>query len=501
MASLLAPLEGAIDILVTGQTPMWIIVGVLIGIIAGALPGIGATLGMAIVLPLTLPLDGADAIILLICIYGAAMYSGSIPSILVNVPGTAGDAATTFDGYPMAQQGKAINALVISAVSSSFGGTIAVIVLILISPILVELVLLFGSPQYFLIAILGIAMITVVTTGSTVKGLTAGAFGLLLATIGVAPTVPVERYTLGQLSLLDGLDYIAILIGLFAIAEMIRLAREKQVSRSDSETGLEGSVIDGIKTVLAHPIVVLKSSTIGLLVGAVPGSGAAISNFIAYGEAMRSSKTPERFGHGAGEGVVATDSANNATVGGALIPTFSFGIPGSGSTAVLLGGLIMHGLRPGPDLFTTQLDITYSVFLAIFAANVVILVLGIFVIPRTGYLTQINTDIIIPVVIVLSMLGALALRNNWIDVWTIFALGVVGFFMKKHNYSVIAFVMGAILGPIAEENLYRSLSISGGSIDIFLEDPLSLLLIVAIFLILLGPTLRTTFENWRTEAS
>ena len=161
----------------------------------------------------------------------------------------------------------------------------------------------------------------------------------------------------------------------------------------------------------------------------------------------------------------------------------------------------MHGLRPGPDLFTTQLDITYAVFLAILVANVAILVLGIFVIPRTGYLTQINTDVIIPVVIVLSTLGALALRNNWVDVWTIFALGVIGFFMKKHNYSVIAFVMGAILGPIAEENLYRSLSISGGSIDIFLEDPLSLALIAAIFLILLGPTLRTTISNWRSEAS
>jgi putative tricarboxylic transport membrane protein len=500
MTELLGPLAGALDIIVTGDTPFWIIVGVLIGIVAGALPGIGATLGMAIVLPLTLPLDGADAIILLISIYAAAMYSGSIPSILVNVPGTAGDAATTFDGYPLARQGKAINALVISAVASAFGGTIAVVVLILISPVLVELVLLFGSPQYFLIAILGIAMITVVTTGSTVKGLTAGAFGLLLATIGVAPTVPVQRYTFDQLALLDGLDYIAILIGLFAIAEMIRLAREKQVSKADS-AGLEGSVVDGIKTVLVHPIVVLKSSAIGLLVGAVPGSGAAISNFIAYGEAMRSSKTPERFGHGAGEGVVATDSANNATVGGALIPTFSFGIPGSGSTAVLLGGLIMHGLRPGPDLFTTQLDITYAVFMAVLVANAVILVLGIFVIPRTGYLTQINTDVIIPVVIVLSTLGALALRNNWVDVWTIFALGVIGFFMKKHNYSVIAFVMGAILGPIAEENLYRSLSISGGSIDIFLEDPLSLALIVAIFLILLGPALRTTISDWRSEAS
>ncbi len=499
MVAIVQTLGEAFQIIVSGQTPIWILLGVLLGILFGALPGIGATLGMAIVLPLTLPLDGADAIILLISIYSGAMYGGSIPSILVNVPGTAGDAATTFDGYPMARQGKAINALVISAVSSAIGGVIAVLVLILISPILVELVLLFGSPQYFLMAVLGLSMITVVTTGSTVKGLTAGALGLLLATIGVAPTVPVQRYTFELIALYDGLDYIAILIGLFAIAEMVGLAKEKQVSKS--ETGLEGSVMDGLRSIVKHPIVVLKSSLIGIIVGAVPGSGASISNFISYGEAMRSSKSPERFGNGAEEGVIATDAANNGTVGGALVPTLSFGIPGSGSTAVLLGGLIMHGLRPGPDLFTTQLNITYSVLLALFVGNVVILIVGLLVVPRTGYLTQVDTDIIIPIIVVLSSLGALALRNNWIDVWTIFVLGMVGYFMKKHDFSVIAFVLGAILGPIAEENLYRSLRISGGSFMVFLEDPLSLLLVVATVVILAGPYLRTKLAQWRAETA
>lgn len=499
MAAITAVLPQAIEILTSGYTPYILILGVLLGILFGGLPGIGATLGMAIVLPLTLPLDGPDAIILLISIYSGAMYGGSIPAILVNVPGTAGDAATTFDGYPMARQGKAINALVISAVASAIGGILAVTILLVISPSLIELVLLFGSPQYFLMAILGISMITVITTGSTVKGLVAGAFGLLLATIGIAPTVPVKRYTFDLIALYSGLDYIAILIGLFAIAEMIGLSKEEQVSQS--ETGLEGSVLEGVKSVFRHPIVVLKSMVIGLLVGAVPGSGASISNFISYGEAMRSSKTPERFGNGAEEGVVATDVANNATVAGALIPTFSFGIPGSGSTAVLLGGLIMHGLRPGPDLFTTQLHITYSVFLGLLVGNIVILIMGLIVIPRAGYLTQVDTDLIIPVIVVLSALGALALRNNWVDVWTILVLGLVGYFMKKHDFSVIAFVLGAILGPIAEENLYRSLSISGGSFGIFLEDPLSLFLVASIIVILLGPTFRAVIEERRVEAS
>lgn len=492
-------LTQAMEIVTSGQTPLWILVGLLLGLVFGALPGIGATLGMAIVLPLTVPLDGADAIILLISIYSGAMYAGSIPAILVNVPGTAGDAATTFEGYPLARKGKAINALSVSALSSGIGGLFAVGVLILISPVLVELVLLFGSPQYFLMAILGLSMISVVTKGSTAKGITAGAFGLLLATIGIAPTLPIERYTFDQLALYDGLDYVAVLIGLFAIAEMIVLSEEEQVSKAAA--GLQGSVSEGIKKTLSYPITLVKSSLIGLIIGAVPGSGASISNFISYGEAMRSSKHPELFGEGTEEGVVATDAANNGTVAGALIPTLSFGIPGSGSTAVLLGGLIMHGLRPGPDLFTTELAITYSVFLALLLGNFIILFVGLVVVPRTGYLTQVDTKVIIPVIVVLSSLGALALRNNWVDVWTIVALGSVGYFMKWYNYSVIAFVLGVILGPIAEENLYRSLSISGGSVSIFLEDPLSLLLIVFTIIILAGPYLKTKIAEIRARTT
>nr|WP_158059672.1 tripartite tricarboxylate transporter permease [Halorussus halophilus] len=488
-------LTQAIDIITSGQTPLWILLGVLLGIFFGALPGIGATLGMAIVLPLTLPLGGADAIILLISIYSGAMYGGSIPAILVNVPGTAGDAATTFEGYPLARKGRAIDALTVSALSSAIGGVLAVIALIAISPVMVELVLLFGSPQYFLMAILGLSMITVITQGSTVKGITAGAFGLLLATVGVAPSVPIQRYTFDRLALYDGLNYVAILIGLFAIAEMISLSEEEQVAQS--ETGLEGSVFSGIRKTITYWVTLLKSAFLGLVIGAVPGSGASISNFIAYGEAMRSSKTPEKFGNGTEEGIVATDSANNGTVAGSLIPTLSFGIPGSGSTAVLLGGLIMHGLRPGPDLFTSQIGITYSVFLALLFGNLIILFVGLIVVPRTGYLTQVDTDLIIPVIVVLSSLGALALRNNWVDVWTIIVLGMVGYFMKKYNYSIIAFVLGAILGPIAEENLYRSLSISGGSFSIFLTDPLSLVLVVLTIVILAGPYLKTKIAEIR----
>jgi putative tricarboxylic transport membrane protein len=476
----------AVNIAFSWPTFGFMILGLLLGMFFGSLPGIGSSLGMAIILPLTLPLEGISAIILLVSIYSGAMYGGSIAAILVNVPGTAAAAATTFDGYPMSKQGKAKNALALSATSSALGGFLTIIALFLVSPVLVEIVLLFGSPEYFLIALLGLSMITIVSQGSIVKGLTAGFFGLLLTTIGIAPVEPTLRYTYGWFALRDGLSYVAGLIGLFAITEMLILASE-QGGISDADISIEGSLRDGVRDALSHPVHIVKSAFLGMGIGAIPGSGASVSNFIAYGEAMRASENPDEFGEGNPEGVIASEASNNGTVGGSLIPTLSFGIPGSGSTAVLLGGLIMHGLIPGPDLFSTQLPQTFSLFVALLVGNVIILGIGLSVITRLSYITQIDTHYIIPTILVLATLGALALRNNWVDVFTILALGFIGFYMRQHNYSIIAFVLGIVLGPIAEQNLLRSLQLSGGSLDIFIEKPLSLVLVVAIILILVGP--------------
>ena len=476
----------AVNILFSWPTIGWMVLGLLLGIVFGALPGIGSSLGMAIILPLTLPIQGVNAIILLVAIYSGAMYGGSIAAILVNVPGTAAAAATTFDGYPMSQQGKAKNALAMSATASSIGGFFTIIALFLVSSILVEIVLAFGSPEYFLIAILGISMITVVAQGSMVKGLVAGFFGLLLTTIGIAPVSPTIRYTFGQLALYDGLDYVAALIGLFATTEMLFLAGRRG-GIAEADVDISGSLREGISETFSRPLTVLKSAFIGMGIGAIPGSGASVSNFLAYTEAMRASSEADTFGQGNPAGVIASEASNNGTVGGSLIPTLSFGIPGSGSTAVLLGGLIMHGMVPGPDLFTTQLPQTYSLFLSLLVGNVVILVLGLSVITRLSYITRIDSNYIIPLIMVLATLGALTLRTNWADVILIVVLGFVGYFMRKHDYSVIAFVLGFVLGPIAEQNLLRSLQLSGGSFMIFVEKPLSLMLVIAIFIVLMGP--------------
>lgn len=476
----------ALAIIFSWPTMGWVLLGIFLGLIFGAIPGLGATLGLAVLLPLTLPLDGIDAILFLIGIYNGALYGGSIPAILINVPGTPSAAATTFDGYPMSKKGEAINALTISATSSAVGGIISVIALVALSPILIEIILAFGTPEYFLLAILGLAMIALVSQTSLTKGIISGFFGLLLSTIGIASIAPRQRYTFDSLLLYEGLNYVAALLAMFAIAEMFRLAGQRG-SIAEVSGGLSGEKLPAILDSVKNYSVLIKGALIGVIIGMIPGSGGSVSNFIAYGEGIRSADDPESYGQGNSKGVMIAESCNNATIGGALVPTFAFGIPGSGTTAVLLGGLVMHGIRPGPSLFDENLYITFSAFIALFIGALLIFLIGVFLITRASYITTIDTNILIPIVLVLSVVGGFAVRSNWIDVATLLALGVIGYYMKKHNYSVIAFVLGFILGPIAEENLFRSLQISDGSYSIFVTEPLSLLLVLLTIFILIGP--------------
>lgn len=487
-------LEG-VQIAFSWPTIGWMVVGVLAGIVIGAVPGIGPNLGMAVALPLTLPLGGTNAIILLVGIYSGSMYGGSIAAILMNVPGTAAAAATTFDGYPLSRQGKASVALSASALSSAVAGFMTITTLIFISPLIVMLVMSMGSPEYFLVAVLGLSMITIVARGSMVKGFIAGAFGLLLTTIGIAPMSSELRFTGGTLVLYDGLDFVAAILGLFAIAEMLKLAGESGgIAREGVDTS--GSILTGAREAISRPVTLVKSAFIGMFIGSLPGSGASVSNFVAYAEAMRSTVSDE-FGYGEITGVIAAEASNNGTVGGSLIPALSFGIPGSGATAVLLGGLLMHGLQPGPDMFSSELHITYSVFIALFLGNIIILTLGLALITRTEYLTQVNTEYLIPIIVVLAVAGSFTLRSNWVDVATILVLGAVGYYMFIHNYSVIAFILGMVLGPIAEENFLRSLQLSDGSWLIFVGSWPSRILVAAIVLVLIGPFLQSWYRRLR----
>ncbi|MDQ2049578.1 tripartite tricarboxylate transporter permease [Natronolimnohabitans sp. A-GB9] len=491
----------AAETLFTLETMAWVVMGVLLGIVVGALPGLGPPLGMAIILPLTLPMEPTNAIILLIGVYSGSMYGGSIAAILINTPGVSSSAATMFDGYPMSKQGRAATALSISATASAIAGALTIVVLLLFSPFLVEVVLAVGTPERFLVAILGLAMITVVARGSIVKGLLAGVAGLLVTTVGSAPMSLDNRYTDSML-LYDGVSFVAVLIGLFAIAEMMKLAGQEGGIAEDG-VRIGGGVSAGIVSTLKRPITVVKSGFLGMVIGSIPGAGATVSNFIAYSEAVRSSDDPDSFGDGNETGVVASEASNNGTVAGSLVPAISFGIPGSSSTAVLIGGLLMHDLRPGQSMFdpSGELALTYAMLLALLLGNLVILLVGLSLVTRLGILTKIDTNYIIPMVIVLSFLGTFALDTNPIDVLTIIVFGVLGFYMVRHNYSVIAFVLGVVLGDIAEQNLYRSLELSDGSYMIFVNPFeygwLSPLLVLVICLILVGPFLQGRLERYR----
>ncbi|QLG60292.1 tripartite tricarboxylate transporter permease [Halorarum salinum] len=478
-----------IEIVISYPTYLFVIVGLVLGIIIGAIPGIGPIIGMAILLPLTAPLEGVNVIIMFIMIYLGGMYGGSIAAILINTPGTAGAAATTFDGYPMSKKGRAKDALAISAVASSAGGIISLVILFLVLPIVTTIVLAFGSPEYFLIALLGIVMITIVAEGALLKGLTVGSFGLLITTVGVAPMTLDFRYPIHG-ALYDGISFVAVLIGLFAISEMLQLAGKQGTIASENEGGgVSGSIWDGALEVVRRPFTVLKSGLIGMSIGAIPGAGGSVSNFIAYAETLRSDKNPDSFGDGNPRGVMSSEASNSATVAGSLIPTLSFGIPGSGTTAVLLGALILHGIQPGPSLFAENIQITYSFLFALVLGNLLILTLGLTIITKAGIITRIDVNQIIPLVIILAVYGAINLRINFIDIVTLLLFGVIGFYMVKHDYSIIALVLGVVLGRIAEANLYRSLQLSGGELSIFVSpsQPLSLLLTISIVLLLFLP--------------
>ncbi|MFB6080027.1 MAG: tripartite tricarboxylate transporter permease [Haloferacaceae archaeon] len=481
-----------LSIVLSVKTLGYLLLGILAGIFVGAIPGIGPTIGMVILLPFTLLIEPIHGIVFLVAIFNGSMYGSSIPAILLNTPGAAGSAATTFDGYELSKQGEAAAALSTSAVSSAFGGLIASVVVMVLTPFLVPIVLMFGSPEYFLIAFLGLVLITVVTEGSMTKGIVAGAIGVLLTTVGVA-TTGATRYTFGLLGLYNGVSFIAVLIGLFAVTEMVRLS-EKQSMIAEQAVEITGDKYVGFRQLLAHPWLVIKSSLIGVGIGSLPGSGASVSNFVAYAEAIRSLPSIE-FRTGVLEGVIAPEASNNATVSGALVPTLSFGIPGSGATAVLLGGLLMMGIRPGPPLFRNQLHLTYAIYLTLFIGGLMILVIGTTLVTRLGFVTMMDTDRIIPLIVVLSTLGAIALRNNWIDVLTVMGTGILGYYLIEHDYSIIALVLGAVLGSTVERNFLRSLQVvDGGPWMIFVSSPIAIVLTLAIVFLLVSSNYRTVLN-------
>ena len=441
--------------------------GVVGGVIIGALPGLTSTMGVALLIPVTFSLPPQVGLAMLGGIYCASTYSGAISAILLNIPGTSASVATMLDGHPMANAGEPGRAISLATFASAIGGIVSVLALLLLAPQLAEFSLRFGSPEYFLLAIFGITVIASMSAGSIEKGLVAGALGLILSTVGVHPLTGTMRFTMDLPTLYDGIPLVVSLIGLYSIPEVIDLIRRARTSGEDSRGVDRSSPLRVLPELLSQKLNLLRSSVIGIIVGIVPGVGCSVGGFLAYDAAKRASKAPQTFGKGASEGIVASETGNNAVTGGTLIPLLTLGIPGNPVTAVLLGGIMIHGLRPGPELFTTNADVTYAFIFSLFLSNLLFIPVGLLLARYGLRVVQVPPAILAPIILALAIIGAYAMRGSVDDIWVMLAIGALGWGMAALAVPRAPLVLGLVLGTLAEGELARSLALVRGDVGGF----------------------------------
>ncbi len=462
----------------------FITLGVAIGIVVGALPGLSATMALALLLPLTFTLPPDTGLCMLAALYLSAMYGGSIAAIVLRTPGTPAAAATVLDGFPMAARGEAGRALGISLSASLVGGVISGLALLTIAPFLGRIVLLFGPVELFAIATLGITMIGTLSKGSPIKGLLSGSLGLLLATVGMDPTTGTPRFTFDDINLYSGIPFTVALIGLFSVPQALALAEQARAHRA-RPSQISDRVLPRIREFLVLLPNMLRSSVIGIVTGLIPGTGGDTASWFAYNEAKRFSRDPSNFGKGDPAGIAAPESANNAVVGGALVPTIALGIPGSSATAVLMGGLMVHGILPGPTLLTEYGEVTYTLIWAVLLANVPLFLLGLAFTRVSIVVTKVPPMVVAVSIIVLSVVGSYAINNNMFDVWLMLGFGLTGYVLERAGIPTAPMVIGLVLGMLLDNTLNQSLLIGFGSWSVFLDSPIAIVfLIIAVLSVL-----------------
>lgn len=479
-------LNGFTTVMSSPTAMLWCLAGVSMGTLIGVLPGLGPITGIALLLPLTFQMDQLSALILLMSIYLGTMYGGRISSILINVPGDGGAIVTTFEGYPMARKGKAGYALTLSAVSSFIGGLVGFLGMIFLTSILAELALIFGPAEYFSLILFTLIAACGLTNKKPLKPIIATLLGLLIATIGTDPITGTQRLTFGIVELWDGINIAVVGIGLFGISEtLIRL--EEKVSNKKGEKLTFSSLFPKVSEVFSNFWAMVRGSVIGFVIGVLPGTGALLATFMSYNIEKKLSKTPEKFGTGVSQGLSGPEAANNASVGGALIPTFALGIPGSAATAVLLGGLMMVGLQPGPLLFENSSDIVWASFAGFFIANILLLILNTAFVPAFAIIIQKAEAYLIPFIAAFCFIGVYMINQRVFDIGIMLVFGILGYFMRKTNFPLAPFFFAFILGPMLEENLRGAILTSTGDFTIFFTKPISLFFIVITFLVLIMP--------------
>ena len=470
-------IEGILSVILSPICLMLISVGVIIGIIFGSIPGLSATMAVVLFLPMSFGMEPINGISLLIGLYIGGISGGLISAILLKIPGTPSSIATTFDGGPMADNGEAGKALGAGILYSFLGGLLSIIALIFISPLLAKFALKFTPVEYCSIALLSLTIIASLSGDSMINGLLSGLFGITAALIGMAPLDGFRRFTFGSSQLGSGLTIVTVLIGLFAIADIFEYA-----FKGDEDAGeLKNYKISGFGVTLhefkSQFVNFIRSSIIGLVIGILPGVGGSTASILSYSAAKNSSKYPEKFGTGIIDGVIASESSNNAMTGGSLIPLLTLGIPGNTVTAMLLGGLMIHGISPGPLIFEKNGTIMYGIFTALIVANFAMLIFEYMGLKFFVKLMDIPKNILFPIIIVLCAVGAFATNSRVFDIYCILAFGLIGYAFKKVNIPKTPFIIGFIIGPIAEVNLRRALMASDGSLMPFITRPISAIFI------------------------
>jgi len=490
--------------ILNGGSLAYLAVGVILGLTFGVIPGLGGTTALALLIPVTYTLEPLDAMYLAGGVMGATSFGGSISAILLNTPGTAPNAATTFDGYPLARQGKAGLAIGASATASALGGLIGLFTLLLFIPVARDVVLSFGSSEFFLLTILGLAAIAVSVKGKLLRGLIAACVGLLLAFTGANQFTGDTRFTGGIDYLWDGIPLVPALTGLFAISQMIELSlKGGSVADEAREAAMMkiSGVGEGILAVLKHWPVLLRGSIIGTIVGAIPGLGGTVAAFLSYSSTAQTAKDRDTFGKGNIKGVIAPESANNAKDGGSLIPTVAFGIPGSAETAIFLGILVLHGIEPGPQILLQNEREIYGLIVALTASAVGASILGLIFARLLVLITRIDVNIVVPVVVTLSLTGVYVLEGRMADVLLTVLMGILGYLMIRFDYPRLTLVIAFVLGEIAERSFHQVRLISDGQvIEYMLGRPVSVILIIATLITFLLPAMRNI--RWlRTNAA
>ena len=490
------------------ETLLCIILGVVGGMFIGALPGLSATMGIALMLPFTYGLSAISAIAMLMTIYTSAICGGSITAILIHTPGTPSSAATALDGFPLTKQGKGLQALGVSISASMIGGTVSAVALLFLASLLASAALKFGSMEYFLLACLGLSVIASLASESLVKGLLAGCLGLVLGCIGIDASSGYARYTFGIVPLLWGIPTVPALIGLFSIPQVLdqlENARKqgKTVNLADTAQ-MSGKVLLPWKEYKKLLPTILRSSVIGVFAGILPGAGGEIGSWMAYNTAKNRSKNKELFGKGSFEGVAASEAGNNAVTGGACIPMMTLGIPGSAAAAVLMGGLMIHGLQPGADLFVKKASTTYAIIFGFMLANIMMGIIGLFIARYIVRITKVPVNILCPIIVVLAVVGSYAISSDMYNIYIMIIFGLIGYFMRMAKFPPAAMVLGFLLGHMAEKGLRHAVNLSRGNLlSYYLHRPISLvitaLIVVGIFLPMVLEKIKASRSEMKQE--